>query len=109
MMGWLPQIPRRFLPDSMDVRVPQSNGSFADPVTVNHVRFVSTQSAMDDAHRSADAGAGKVYLDAMNSDPVLDIPAGSRLDIDGHSYFVVKSRCCEGFRGRLHHVELSVR
>ena len=108
-MGWLPQIPRRLLPDSMDVRVPRPDGSFENPVTVNHVRFVSTQSSTDDAHRSADAGAGKVYLDAMSSDPMLEIPAGSRLDIDGHSYFVVKSRRCEGFGGKLHHIELSVR
>ena len=109
MMGWLPQIPRRFLPDSMGVRVPDGCGGFADAVEVSHVRFVRTQSACDDAHRSADASAGKVYVDAVNSCGVFDIPAGSRVDIGGDSFYVAKVRRCEGFGGRLHHLELAVR
>lgn len=108
-MGWLPQIPRRLLPDTMNVRVPLPDGSFTEPIAVDHVRFVRTQSACNDEHRAADAGAGKVYVDAVNSSPQLEVPAGSRLDIDGHSYYVEKSRRCETVVGSLHHLELSVR
>ena len=108
-MGWLPQMPRRMLPDCMGVRVPDGDGGFADAVEVSHVRFARTQSACDDAHRSADAGAGKVYVDAVNSDGAFDIPAGSRVEIGGDSFYVAKVRRCEGFRGRLHHLELTVR
>lgn len=109
MMGWLPQIPKRYLPDTMGVREPDGNGGYADVAEVSHVRFVRTQSVADDAHRSADAGHGKVYVDAVNSSPVFDIPAGSRLEIGGHSYYVEKSRRCETVAGRLHHMELVVR
>ena len=108
-MGWSPQIPIRLLPSTMSVRMPLLDGSFAEPVYIEHVRFVQTQSACSDEHRSTDAGAGKVYVDAVNSTPPLDIPAGARLDIGGHSYFVEKSRRCETAGGKLHHLELSVR
>jgi len=108
-MEWLPQIPRRLLPDVMNVRTPLPDGTFAEPVVVGRVRFSRTQSVCDDAHRSADAGAGKVYVDAVNSAPVMDIPAGARLHIDGRSYFVVESKRCETVGGKLHHLELIVR
>ena len=108
-MGWLPQIPKRYLPDSMGVRVPDGDGGYADVVEVSRVRFVRTQSVADDAHRSADAGHGKVYVDAVNSSPVFDIPAGSRLEIGGHSYYVAECKRCEDFNGRVHHWELTVR
>ena len=108
-MGWMPQIPGRLLPDSMEVRVPDGSGGFADAVTVSHVRFVRTQSASDDAHRSADAGAGKVYVDAVNSGGAFEVPAGSRVEIGGDSLFVAAVRRCEGFGGKVHHWELTVR
>jgi hypothetical protein len=37
------------------------------------------------------------------------VPAGSRIDIDGHSYLVAECRRCEDFNGRVHHWELVVR
>ena len=107
-MGWLPQIPRRLLPDDAVVRVPDGGG-FAEGVAVRHVRFVRAQSVVDDDHRSADAGAGKVYVDAMNSAGAFEVPAGSRIDIGGHSYLVAECKRCEGYAGRVHHWELVVR
>ena len=107
-MGWLPQIPKRLLPDDAVVRVPDGDG-FADGVAVGHVRFVRTQSVVDDGHRSADAGAGKVYIDALNSDGAFEVPAGSRIDIGGYSYLVAECKRCEGYAGRVHHWELTVR
>ena len=108
-MGALSAIPRRFLPDSMLVRVPDGLGGFADVAEVSHVRFARTQSVSDDAHRSADAGAGKVYVDAVNSGGAFEVPAGSRVEIGGHSYFVAECKRCEGFGGAVHHWELVVR
>lgn len=108
-MGWLPQIPARLLPDSMDVRVALGAGRFADPVTVGHVRFVRVQEESDDEHRDADAGAGRVYMDAVNSPGAFEIPVGSRVWIRGRSYLVWKSRACEGNIGEVHHYEVDVR
>ena len=66
-MRGLRPIPVRLLADDAVVRVPDGAGVFAEGVAVSRVRFVRTQSVSDDAHRSADAGAGKVYVDALNS------------------------------------------
>ena len=103
-MGALSAIPRRFLPDTMLVRVPDGLGGFADGVEISHVRFARAQSACDDAHRSADAGAGKVYVDAVNSGGAFEVPAGSRVEIGGRSYLVAECKRCEGFGGAVHHL-----
>ena len=107
-MGWLPQIPTRLLPNDAVVRVPDGSG-FADGVDLRHVRFVRTQSVSDDGHRSADAGAGKVYVDAVNTVGAFEVSAGSRIDIGGYSYLVAETKRCEGHNGRVHHWELVVR
>nr|DAV82247.1 MAG TPA: Minor capsid protein [Caudoviricetes sp.] len=108
-MAGLRPIPARLLPDAMVVRVPDGRGGFAEGVAVSHVRFARTQSVVDDGHRDADAGAGKVYVDALNSDGAFEVPAGSRVDIGGHSYLVAECRRCEDFNGHVHHWELTVR
>lgn len=107
-MGWLPQIPPRLLPDDAVVRVPDGDG-FADGVALRHVRFDRSQSVSDDGHRSADAGAGTVFVDAVNTVGAFEVPAGSRVDIGGHSYLVAEARRFEGHQGRVHHWELMVR
>ena len=108
-MGTLSAIPRRLLPDSMLVRVPDAFGGFSDAVEVSHVRFARKQSVVDDAHRSADGGAGKAYVDAVNSICAFEVPAGSRVEVGGHSYLVAECKRCEGFGGAVHHWELVLR
>jgi len=85
MLGPTP-MRRGLLPDDMRVRVPLGDGSFAAPRVVRHVRFQCTQSVADDEHRSADAGAGKVWVDAVASAGAFEVPAGSRVEIGGASY-----------------------
>ena len=105
----MPQIPLRMLPDSMVVRVPDGCGGFAPGVAVERVRFERVQSACGDAHRDADAGAGRVYVDAVNSVGGFLIPVGARVEIDGVSYYVWRVRTCGEFQGRVHHWEVDVR
>ncbi|WP_251231692.1 putative minor capsid protein [Adlercreutzia aquisgranensis] len=109
MMRGLRPIPLRLLADDAVVRVPDGAGGYAEGVAVSHVRFGRTQSVVDDGHRSADAGSGKVYVDAINSGGAFEVPAGSCIDFDGHSYYVAECRRCEGFNGHVHHWELGVR
>lgn len=92
----------------MSVRVPLANGEFADPVLVVGVRFERTQSVMDDAHRSADAGAGTVFVDAVNSIGAFEVPAGSRVAVGGKPLFVRSVHRCEDLFVRVHHWELEV-
>lgn len=108
-MGSLRPIPARLLAENAVVRVPDGEGGYAEGVEVSHVRFARKQSVVDDNRRSADAGAGKVYVDALNSVGAFEIPAGSRIDIGVHSYYVVKCKRCEDFNGCVHHWELVVR
>ena len=108
-MRSLRPIPARLLGDDAVVRVLDGAGGYTEDVVVSHVRFCKTQSVADDDHRSADAGAGKVYVDALNSVGALEVPAGSRIDIGGHSYYVAECKRCEDFNGHVHHWELTVR
>lgn len=108
-MRSLRPIPVRLLAEDAVVRVPDGAGGFAEGVEISHARFARTQSVVDDGHRSADAGSGKVYVDALNSAGAFEVPAGSRIDIGDHSYLVVECRRCEDFNGHVHHWELTVR
>ena len=106
-MGTAP-IPRRFLSDCMDVSVPDGRGGFAAPVRVSGVRLCFAQSASGDAHRSADAGAGTVFVDAVNSGGAFEVPVGSRVEIGGVSYYVRKCKRRGGLGVSAHHWELIV-
>lgn len=108
-MRSLRPIPARLLDDDAVVRIPDGEGGYAEGVAVSHVRFARKQAVADDGHRSADAGAGKVYIDALNSVGAFEVPAGSRIDIGGNSYYVAECKRCEDFNGCVHHWELTVR
>lgn len=109
MMGALRAIPRRLLDATMTVRVPDGAGGFLEGVEVSWVRFQRVQKVSDDAHRSADAGGGIVFVDAVNSAGAFEVPVGSRVNIEGVSLFVAECRRCDGANGRTHHWELTVR
>ena len=108
MLGPAP-IRRSLLPDTMAVRVPLKNGSYGAARVVRHVRFARAQSVVADEHRAADAGAGKVWVDAVVSEGAFEVPAGSRVEVGGASLYVTCVRRCEGSNGRVHHWELEVR
>ena len=101
-------IPRAALPDVMTVRLVLDDGSFGEPAVIAGVRFDEAQSVSGDEHRSADAGAGTVFVDAVNSAGAFEVPAGSRVAVRGHSYYVRKCHRCEDLFGRCHHWELEV-
>ena len=108
-MRFLRPIPRRLLPDDMLVWPAAGDGTFLPTVLVLHVRFERTENAVDDAHRSADGGAGRVFVDAVNSEGAFEVPAGSRVLIGAGPSVLVRScrRCC-AIRGQVHHWELEV-
>ncbi|MBQ9003594.1 MAG: minor capsid protein [Eggerthellaceae bacterium] len=107
MFGVVP-IPLWMLGDSMFVSVPDGYGGFREPVEVSPVRFEEEQSASDDAHRSADAGGGTVFVDAANSRGAFEIPVGSRVEIGGVSYVVRTCQRRGEFGSKVHHWELVV-
>lgn len=59
---------RELLSFDMAVRVPLGDGLYCSPQVVRHVRFQRSQSVVDEEHRTADAGAGKVWVAAQCPD-----------------------------------------
>lgn len=108
-MAWLRPIPARLLSDSCLVREPAVDGGFGEPRAISHVRFERAQSVVADAHRSADAGAGTLFVDAVSSAGAFEIPAGSRVEVGGRSYVAAKVARLEGFNGHVHHWEVELR
>ena len=102
-------IPRSALPDTMSVRVPLAEGGFDEPRLVCNVRFERAQRAVADEHRSADAGSGTVFVDAVNSIGAFEVPVGSRVAVGGRSMMVTTTCACTDLFGRVHHWELDVR
>lgn len=99
-MRYLKPIPKRLLPDDMLVWPALGDGTFGDCRMVRHVRWEFEQGSVDDEHRSADAGHGAIYVDAVNSQGAFEVPAGSRVLVDAGPSVFVKSckRCCVGAR-----------
>lgn len=102
-------IPKSMLVYTIEVRLPDGIGGFNDGVVVEHVAVQMEQSVCADEHRSADAGAGVVFIDATHSKPAMDVPAGSRVVLGGQSYLVAKAARIEATHGRVHHWELTLR
>lgn len=108
-MRYLRPMPRRLLPDDMIVRLTTEGGGRGESRLVRHVRFECSEETVSDAHRSADAGRGTVYVDAVNSEGAFEVPAGSRVLVGAGPSMLVKAcrRCCV-VRGQVHHWELEV-
>ena len=104
-------IARRNLPDTMSVREPLPDGGFGEPRLICNVCFQRTQKAVADEHRSADAGCGTIFVDAVNSSGAFEVVPGSRVTLNGRSpsLYVVETRTCSELFGRVHHWELKVR
>lgn len=84
------------------------DGAYGDGRRVDHVRFERKQSFRGDGHCWADAGAGTLFMDAVNSPGAYEVPAGSRIEVNGRSYLVRRVSRLEGARGRAHHWELEL-
>ncbi len=101
-------IPRRLLPDKVEVCAPDGRGGYEEARTIRHVRFERTQRACDEEHRSADAGGGVIFIDARASDGAFEIATGSRILVDGQSLYATEvKRLCTA-NGSNHHWEVSV-
>ncbi len=107
-MGTLRPIPRRMLDKSVTVAEPLADGAYGNERELAPVRFVRKHEVVADAHR-ADAITGTVYVDAVMTAGAYEIPAGSRVAIDGVSMLAAAVRRYEGARGRVHHWEIDVR
>lgn len=102
-------IPARLLPDACLVRPPLEGGGFGQAREIGRVRFERAQSMSSEAHRTADAGSGTLFVDAANSRGAFEIEAGSRVEVGGNDYLAARVARFEGARGRVHHWEVDLR
>lgn len=106
------QIPKRLLPDTAIVRLPDDDasagGHFEQERTIERVRYDKSASIRRTDYQLQDGTTGIVYIDAVNSVGAFEVPAGSVLKIGSVEVYVNITRTFEGFAGHVHHWELEV-
>ena len=113
-------IPKQLLKQDMLVKPLLPDGTFGESRLVRHVLLQLAGSVVYDEHRSGDMGAGKVFVDATNSEGAFDVPPGSRIvgtappDLvelgapQALSYVAKKVQKFRVLRGVVHHWEIEV-
>ena len=81
---------------------------FRAPRPVGRVRFERVQEVCADAHRSADAGSGTLFVDASLSHGAFEVPAGSRVQVRGCNYLAARVKRVDDAFGRPHHWEINL-
>lgn len=113
-------IPKQLLKQDMLVKPLLPDGSFGQSRLVRHVLLQLAGSVAYDEHRTGDAGAGTIFVDATNSEGAFDVPPGSRIavsapadlvELGAPSMLSFVARRVQKFRvlrGVVHHWEIEV-
>lgn len=103
-------IPKSLLTQTATVKAPIPGGyggQYAEPVTVEHVRFEPCLSASASTYQLQAPAKGTLFIDAANSSPAFEVPAGSLVSVDGEVSEACVRECCPiQEAGRVHHWEL---
>lgn len=103
-------IPRRLLTQEATVRIPKEGGyggEYQEPTRISCVRFEPCLSVSASAYQLQAPAKGTLFIDATNSEPAMEVPAGSLVSVDGEvSEACVKECCPIREAGRVHHWEL---
>lgn len=103
-------LPRRLMRQTAVVRVPKNDshygGEFEEPMTIERVRFEASASIRRTDYQLQAPVKGTLFIDAVNSSPAMEVPAGSLVSVDGE----VSEACvqeCRAIRGAgsIHHWE----
>ncbi len=106
------QIPRKYLCDSMTVREPDASanyeGQYLDPYTIDHVRFEPAGALTTAQYKLADEAQGRIFIDAINSNPGKAPQVGSKVSVNGSADMRVLT--CTELKGvdKIHHWEVDV-
>lgn len=103
MLGLRP-IPRRMLPDVMEVL----DGCKVVAV-VGHVRLELDSVLGDDVYGARVAVSGTVHVDALHSEGAFEVPVGTWVVVRELRLLVAGCRAYETMNGNVHHWELAVR
>lgn len=106
-----PPIPRRMLPSTAEVRVPDASpglgGRYMEPTVMRHVRLELDDDVSHDGGALSGGPRGTLFVDARSTDGAFAIPAGSLVSVDGGEP-VAATSCAElaDGMGRVHHWEV---
>lgn len=107
------QIPRRYLPHDVEVRLPKDTdgfgGQFDDAITIKHVRVEPVYAIRKTEHQLQDGVTGIMFVDAVNSAPAIEVPAGSLVYLPGETA-PASVKACHAIVGinRVHHWEVEL-
>lgn len=108
------QMPKNLLPHTVTVRVPKDTdgygGQYEEPVTIEHVRVEPLYGTRLTDYQRQSGVSGIVYIDAVNSSPAMEVPAGSLVTLEGEPSPSNVFACHPIVgTGRVHHWELELR
>lgn len=107
-------IPRRLLTQTAKVRIPVKGGfggECEEPITIEHVRFEASASISQSEYQLQAPIRGMLFIDARNSSPARELPAGTMVSIDGELSEATVHDCQTILddRGNVHHWEIEIR
>lgn len=102
-------IPKSLLRQTAAVRVPRDGafgGEYEEALAIEHVRFEPCAAIRQTDYQLQAPVAGTLFVDAVNSSPAMEVPAGSLVSVDGE----VSEACVQECRvirgaGSIHHWE----
>jgi hypothetical protein len=109
------QLPASTLSSNALVKVPKVDaefgGEFDEPVNIRRVRLDGVDSIRSTPYALAEDTTGLLFVDAVISVGAFEVPAGSKVSLDGGATWSSVNAChrFETFGGRTHHWELEVR
>lgn len=109
-----PPIPKIMLPHTIAYRAFNGtddfgNAAYGDPVTIERVRFDETTIFSRDGTQTRILANGVIFVDAINSAPLLDFKEQSLVIFNNRELVVQKViPCYQPFSADIHHYELEV-
>lgn len=107
------QIPKRYLPHTVQVQVPKDSdgfgGQYEEPQTIAHVRVEPLWTLRATQYQLQDGAHGILFVDAVNSEGAFEIPAGSLVTLEGEPS-PANVLACHPFIGadEVHHWEVEL-
>lgn len=107
-------IPRRILTQTATVRIPVEGGyggECKEPIKIEHVRFEPKADISQNYYQLQAPVRGLLFIDAINSIPAMELPAGTMVSVDGEISEATVHSCvtCRDGLGRIHHWEVELR
>jgi hypothetical protein len=81
-------------------------GTFKDPIIIKNVLIVYSTTVKKTGEGKEKINKSKLFIDCVNSDPVIELKVGSKVIFDGKELFVKDVKPILGIK--LHHYEVEL-